>query len=457
MSISAPTAPRHELVETLRADGIEKVKVGGFDIDGVFRGKYISLDKLASAMDDGFGFCDVIFGWDSSDQLYDNVRVTGWHTGYPDLIAQIDASTLRRVPWEDNCPLFIVDFHMPGGEPFEIAPRHVLKRTVARAHNLGFEPLMSAEFEFWFFREDPASVRRKRYRDLEPLSPGMFGYSILRASASSQLMDDIMRWMKAYDVEIEGLHTETGPGVMEAAIKYDTALHAADKAALFKTGLKEIAQRHGLMVTFMAKWNQDLPGSSGHIHQSLKDLKTESNAFHDGGDPLRMSPVFRHYVAGQLAAIGDLMPMVAPTINSYKRTVPGTWAPTTATWSVDNRTAAIRVIPGTPRSTRCEFRLAGADINPYLAFAACLAGGLHGIEQSLELPPAFSGNAYEATDNPLPATLEEATSRFRHSELARAWFGDAFVDHFAATRDWEVRAYRKAVTDFELARYFEII
>lgn len=457
MSTSTLRAPRHELVETFRNDGLEKVKVGGFDIDGVFRGKYISIDKLASAMDDGFGFCDVIFGWDSSDQLYDNVRVTGWHSGYPDLIAQIDASTFRRVPWEDDCPLFIVDFHMPGGEPYEIAPRNVLKRTVARAHHLGFEPLMSAEFEFWFFREDPASVRKKNYRDLTPLSPGMFGYSVLRASASSHLIDDIMKWMKAYDVEIEGLHTETGPGVMEAAIKYDTALQAADKAALFKTGLKEIAQRHGLMVTFMAKWNQDLPGSSGHIHQSLRDVRTETNAFHDGGDPMRMSPVFRHFVAGQMATVGDLMPMVAPTINSYKRTVPGTWAPTTATWSVDNRTAAIRVIPGTPKSTRCEFRLAGADINPYLAFSACLAGGLHGIEHGLDLPPAFTGNAYEATDNPLPRTLEEATHRFRHSAVARDWFGDAFVDHFAATRDWEIRAYQKAVTDFELARYFEII
>ncbi|MBM3267809.1 MAG: glutamine synthetase [Candidatus Sericytochromatia bacterium] len=451
------SAPRHELVETFRNDGLDKVKVGGFDIDGVFRGKYISIDKLGSAMDDGFGFCDVIFGWDSGDQLYDNVQVTGWHSGYPDLIAQIDASTFRKVPWEDDCPLFIVDFHKPGGEPFEVAPRNVLKRTVARAHQLGYEPLMSAEFEFWFFREDPESVRRKRYRDLQNLSPGMFGYSVLRASAQSQLVADIMRQMKAYDVELEGFHTETGPGVFEAAIKYDTAVRAADKAALFKTGLKEIACRHGLMVTFMAKWSESLPGSSGHIHQSLVDLKTESNAFHDASHPLRMSELFQHYTAGQLAAIGDLMPLVAPTINSYKRTVPGTWAPTTATWSVDNRTAALRAIPGSPKSTRLEFRLAGADINPYLAFAACLAGGLYGIEQELALGPPLTGNAYENTDHPLPRTLEEATDRFRRSDVARAAFGDVFVDHFAATRDWEVRAYQKAVTDFELARYFEII
>ncbi|MBM3276175.1 MAG: glutamine synthetase, partial [Candidatus Sericytochromatia bacterium] len=232
---SAVAAPRHELVETFRNDGLDKVKVGGFDIDGVFRGKYISIDKLASAMDDGLAFCDVIFGWDTSDQLYDNVKVTGWHSGYPDLVAQIDATTFRRVPWEDRCPLFIVDFHKPGGDPFAVAPRNVLKRAVARAHQMGYEPLMSAEFEFWFFRENPMSVREKHYHGLTPLSPGMFGYSVLRASASSQLVDDVMRQMKEYDVELEGFHTETGPGVFEAAIKYDTAVRSADKAALFKT------------------------------------------------------------------------------------------------------------------------------------------------------------------------------------------------------------------------------
>ncbi len=457
MSTETLSAPRHELVETFRNDGLDKVKVGGFDIDGVFRGKYISIDKLSSAMDDGFGFCDVIFGWDSGDQLYDNVQVTGWHSGYPDLIAQIDATTYRRVPWEEGCPLFIVDFYKPGGEPYEVAPRNVLKRTVARAHHLGYEPLMSAEFEFWFFREDPASVRSKHYQDLINLSPGMFGYSVLRASAQSQLIDEIMRQMKAYDVELEAFHTETGPGVFEAAIKYDTAVRSADKAALFKTGLKEIAYRHGLMVTFMAKWNEHLPGSSGHLHQSLLDMRSETNAFHDSSHPLRMSETFQHYTAGQIAAIGELMPLVAPTVNSYKRTVPGTWAPTTATWSVDNRTAALRVIPGSAKSTRLEFRLAGADINPYLAFAACLAGGLHGIDKQLPLGEPFSGNAYESGDAPLPRSLEEATHRFRHSAIARQAFGDTFVDHFAATRDWEVRAYQKAVTDFELARYFEII
>jgi glutamine synthetase len=290
-----------------------------------------------------------------------------------------------------------------------------------------------------------------------PFTPGMFGYSVMRTGANAEFVHDLMNSLDAFDVELEGFHTETGPGVFEAAIKYDSAVRAADKAALFKTGLKEIASRHGLMVTFMAKWNQNLPGSSGHLHQSLLDLRTETNAFHEASHPLHMSELFQHYVAGQLMTIGDLMPLVAPTINSYKRTVPGTWAPTSATWSVDNRTAALRVIPGSAKSTRCEFRLAGADINPYLAFAACLAGGLHGVESELALGAPVSGNAYEATDNPLPRTLQDATDRFRHSEVARAAFGDVFVDHFAATRDWEVRAYEKAVTDFELARYFEII
>lgn len=451
------TAPRRDLVENLRSEGHHRVKIGGFDIDGIFRGKYISIDKLESAMDDGVAFCDVIFGWDSGDVLYDNVKATGWHSGYPDLMAQIDATTLRRVPWEGGLPLFLLDFCMISGEPLEIAPRNVLKRVISRAHHMGYEPMMGAEYEFFFFRETPESLREKGYRNLTSLSPGMFGYSILRASASSALVEDVMKSMREFDIEIEGMHTETGPGVFEVAIRYDEALKSADKAALFKTGLKEIAQRHGLAVTFMAKWNANLPGSSGHIHQSLRDRTSDNSAFHDPTERYKMSPTFKRYIAGQMATMADLMPMVAPTINSYKRTVPGHWAPTTTTWSVDNRTAALRVIPGSSKSTRMEFRLAGADMNPYLAYAACLGGGLYGIENELELGEPMSGNAYNAVNAALPRSLEVATDRFVRSPMARDWFGAAFVEHFAATRDWEVRQFQKAVTDWELARYFEII
>jgi glutamine synthetase len=265
--------------------------------------------------------------------------------------------------------------------------------------------------------------------------------------------------MAAFNVPIEGLHTETGPGVFEVAILYCDPLEAADRAALFKTGAKEIGHRFGIMPTFMAKWNADLPGCSGHIHQSLWDGEGKSNLFHDAGRPTRMSPLFESYVAGQLHTMLDLLPMFAPTVNSYKRLTEGAWAPTKANWGLDNRTTALRVIPGSAKSTRLETRVNGSDTNPYLALAAALAGGLYGIEHKLALPRGpVQGSGYADTTAPtLPRNLDEATSRMAQSELARELLGAEFVDHFVASRRWEWRQWSRAVTSWELARYFEII
>jgi glutamine synthetase len=273
----------------------------------------------------------------------------------------------------------------------------------------------------------------------------MFGYSVLRASQNSALVLDLMDSLNAFDIKLEGFHTETGPGVYEAAIQVDEGLAAADKAVLFKTAVKEICARHGTTPTFMAKWSSDLPGSSGHIHQSLAPAENGRNLFSDSGAP---AAIMRHYVAGLTAHLPELMAMIGPTINSYKRTVPGTWAPVNSTWGDDNRTTAVRLIPGTAT---------GADINPYIAIAASVAAGLEGVERGME-PPAATVNAYAATDcAPLPVDLAAATRALRESAMARKWFGDEFVEHYAATRDWEVRQYQKAVTDWELARYFESI
>ncbi len=433
--------------------GIEEVRLGGFDIDGVLRGKYISLDKFFSAVESGLGFCDVIFGWDSSDRLYDNVRMTGWHTGYPDALAKIDLSTFRLVPWEAGTALFLVDFSKPDGTPLPVSPRQVLRTIVQRAEKMGYSPRASVEFEYFFFREEPQSARAKHFRDLVPLSPGMFGYSVLRSSVHSELAHAILNTTRVMDIELEGFHTETGPGVYETAIRYDQALRAADKAALFKTVVKIVAERQGLLATFMAKWNPNLPGCSGHIHQSLADRQEKRNLFYERNG---MSDLMRRFMAGQMALMKDFAVLFCPTINSYKRTVPGTWAPTNITWGMDNRTTALRAITTGPKSTRVEHRLAGADANPFLSIAASLASGLYGIEQRLELTEP-TVNAYEADAPPLPQSLEEATAAFRLSATAKQYFGEEFVDHYAATRDWEVRQFRKAVTDWELERYFEII
>jgi len=441
------------IVEALRERGIKRAKVGGFDIDGVLRGKYISLDKLTSALSGGFGFCDVIFGWDIADDLYDSASVTGWDRGFPDALAVLDPQTVRDVPWEPHVVLILADFRSEDGGPHPACPRSLLKAMLERAASMGLSAKLSAEYEFFFFKETPDSLRAKRFGDLETLTPGMFGYSVLRSGQNRELMADILDGMAAFDVEIEGLHTETGPGVYEAAIRYDDALAAADKAALFKVGMKQIAREHGLSVTFMAKWNASLPGSSGHVHQSL--WRDGKNVFASEGGEL--SPSLRHYIGGLVSLMPEMTAMVSPTVNSYKRYVPGVWAPLTASWGIENRTAGVRIIgQDSNKAARVEFRQTAADMNPYIAMAACLGAGLHGIEQEIEPPDAVKGDATDVGP-PLPKTLGAATEALANSETAKAIFGEPFVNHYVHTRRWEQRQYDLAVTDWELRRYFESV
>ncbi len=450
-----------DVMNKVTASGASRVRLGGFDIDGVLRGKYISLAKFESALKGGLGFCDVIFGWDSQDELYEgvDVQVTGWHTGSPDLHCWIDPASQRAVPWENDVPFFLLDFANQDGSPYPASPRQLLKTVVNHGAELGYTARFSAEYEFFLFSENSHTVREKGYKNLTPLSPGMFGYSALRASTYSDLVHGLTDGLAAFGVHVEGIHTETGPGVYEVAIAHDETVAAADQGALFKAAAKELLVRQGVMPTFMAKISNDLPGCSGHTHQSL--WKDGAPAFHDDDDPDGMSKVFRHYLAGLTQLLPELMALFCPTVNSYKRTVPGMWAPTTASWGFENRTAALRVIRSkTGKATRVENRLVGADMNPYLAFSASLAAGLYGIENELELAPPVSGNAYDSKSSSAPAlprTLEEATDRLEASEAARAILGDTFVHHFVQTRRWEAAQARAAITDWELARYFEII
>lgn len=448
-----------ELRRSFEERGIRKVKVGGFDVDGLLRGKYISLEKFWSSLEKGFGFCDVIFGWDISDQLYDNATVTGWSTGYPDALARIDASTFRVLPDSPDTAHFLVDFYTQDGEPHPACPRNLLKSALRRAADAGFTARFSAEFEFWVFQETPQSLHDKGFRALDPLSPGMFGYSWLRQGQYQALVDDILDTCAEYDIEIEGLHTETGPGVWEAAIRYDDALEAADKAALFKTTVKHICSRHDLSATFMAKWNPDLPGSSGHLHQSLWDKGGQINLFAAAGSD-SLSEIGMHYLGGLVSLAPELTALYSPFINSYKRYVPGVWAPLNASWGVENRTCGARVIlePG-DSAARIELRQTAADINPYIAMAACLGSGLYGIENRIAPPAETSGDATTGGDPSLalPLTLEAAVEKLRGSKAAREALGDAFVDHYVRTRDWECREYNRSVSEWELRRYFEAV
>lgn len=447
-----------DVIQRLESKGIDKIKIGGFDVDGVLRGKYVSLAKLRSALGEGFGFCDVIFGWDVTDVLYDNARVTGWHTGYPDAKAVLDPSTLRFLPWEPGVAAMLADFRDASGGPHPACPRSLLRTVIDRLAAAGYTAKAACELEFWLFKETPESLHQKDFHGLTPLSPGMFGYSWVREGQNHELMRAILDEMRAFDIELEAVHTETGPGVYEVAIRYDDALRAADKAALFKASMKQLAHRFGLSVTFMAKWNENLPGSSGHLHQSL--WKDGKNVFCAPDAPGGVSRELRSYVAGLLAVCPELTALYSPTINSYKRYVPGVWAPLVPTWGVENRTCAVRVIePGHTSATRVEYRQTAADINPYVALATCLAAGLRGIQLGLEPPPQASGDASVAAPGQatIPRTLAEATALLDASQAARELLGAPFVDHYVRTRQWEVRQYERAVTSWELRRYFEAI
>lgn len=448
-----------DAAERVERSGSNKIKVAITDIDGVLRGKYIHKEKFLSALSSGLGFCNVVFGWDAGDLCYDNARYTGWHTGYPDAEVRLDPTTYREVPWDDRVPFLLGDFWRADGQPLEICPRQLLKTMVERLAAAGFSAKSSLEFEWFNFRETAQALADKGFTRPQTLTPGMFGYSVIRLNQNRPFVNALFSEMADFGVPIEGLHTETGPGVFEAAIVYSAPVEAADRAVLFKTGAKEIGHRFGVLPTFMAKWNAGLPGCSGHIHQSLWDNDSGQNLFFDERDANRMSPMFRSYVAGQMHCLPEILPLFAPTVNSYKRLVEGAWAPTKVNWGIDNRTTALRVIPGSAKSTRLETRVNGSDSNPYLAMAAALASGLYGIERKLELPfGPVAGSGYADEQAPtLPRDLHEATARFEKSTVARALFGDNFVEHFAATRHWEWRQFSKAVTNWEMQRYFEII
>lgn len=437
--------------------GLTHVKVGLFDNDGVMRGKYMSRDKFFSSLDKGFAFCDVVLGWDVKDQLYDNSKFTGWHTGYPDAPVRILPGTCRDLKYEDNMLLFLAEFCDTAES---VCPRATLRRVLDKAASMGFDVYSAFEYEFFLFRETPESIREKNFKNLQPFTPGWFGYSMIRNSTHSDLYHELIDLSQRMDFPLEGIHTETGPGVVEAAIAVDQADNAADKAALFKTFVKVFAQRNQLLATFMAKWSNQYPGQSGHIHISLRNKKDGHATFYDKSQEQGISLQQRQFIAGQQKLMPQFLCMLAPTVNSYTRLIPGFWAPTHATWGIENRTTALRLIPGGEKSQRVEYRLGSADANPYLALAAALASGLYGIENQLEPGPVVKGSAYNCDQSqftPLPSTLWDAAQLFKNCNTARDSFGDDFVDHFAASREWEERECRKHISDWELERYFEII
>jgi glutamine synthetase len=445
----------------VRKHDIQVIKMGAVDIDGLWRGKRLSADYFVKAAHEaGSNICNILFGWDINDESIPLVTYTGFHTGYPDVNLRPDLSTLRLSPDEPGTAMVIADIYDQEGNLLPLAPRTILRNTVNRARKLGYDPIAAYEYEFYLFEGTPRENARRGWRDMEPFTVGSHTYSVYRDTGSEFLLATIRRRLAEQGIFIEASNSEHGPGQFEVNIHYGDALKAADDALVLKHTVKEVAAERGYTATFMAKINRDHAGSSGHVHQSLNRTADGEAAFANPANPKDLSEVGQAYLAGLVASSKELAALFLPTINSYKRLKGEQWAGSSATWGYDNRTVAIRSIPSAGRAARVENRTPGADANPYLVVAAGLAAGLNGIERGLTAPEPVIGNAYAmdfADDVRLPATLGQAVETFENSDVAKEYFGEEFVRHYAQTRRWEIQNHEAAVTDWEVNRYIEHI
>ena len=447
---------RHLSLDALRAlidDGaVDTVVVAFTDMQGRLQGKRLHARYfLDVALDHGTEGCNYLLGVDIEMNTVDGYAITSWERGYGDMEFVLDLDTLRLLPHLAATAMVQCDLVWPDHSPVRPSPRSVLKGQLERAAALGFTALAGTELEFILFEDTYEAASAADYRGLTASNQYNVDYSILGGTRVEPVMRDIRNAMYAAGMNVEGSKGECNLGQHEIGFLYDEALVTADNHAVYKTAAKEIAAQHGRSLTFMAKYDQR-EGNSCHIHLSLRGLDG-SIAFWDDATGTR-TPLYDSFVAGLLATMSDLTLLYAPNINSYKRFAYGSFAPTTIAWGEDNRTCAVRLV-GRGAGARLENRVPGGDVNPYLALAAMLAGGLHGIEQGLELEPALEGNAYTSGRPRVPGTLRAAREAFHASTIARAAFGDDVVDHYTNMADVELAAFEAAVTDWELRRSFE--
>jgi glutamine synthetase len=443
----------HTLKQEVASGAIDTVLVCMTDMQGRLIGKRVTGHYFLDQVVDEMHACDYLLAVDMEMEPVPGYQAASWDLGYGDFAIKPDLATLRRIPWLEGTALVLGDVVEHHGHDLPHSPRAMLKRQLARAQALGFSVYNASELEFFVFDEAYDVAREKRYRELKTAGWYIEDYHIFQTTKEESLIRAIRNGMDGAGIPVEFSKGEWGPGQAELNLRYAEALEMADRHVVYKNGVKEIAFFQGKAVTFMAKWDFALAGNSCHIHSSLRDAKSEEPAFADGaGAP---TPVFERYLAGQLALARDITFFLAPYINSYKRFQAGSFAPTKAIWSRDNRTAGFRVVGAGP-SLRVECRIPGADANPYLAFAALLAAGLHGIEQELEPGPAYAGNAYVGEDIPeVPKTLREALDCLDDSTALRAAFGHDVVEHYLHCGRWEQLEYDRRITDHELIRGFE--
>jgi len=438
-------------LEELRADvergAIDTVVVAFTDMQGRLLGKRVHAEHfLDDSAEHGVEGCNYLLALEMDMDPVPGYEIASWERGYGDFALAPDLPTLRRIPWLEGTALVLCDVNWLDGSPVSPSPRQVLRAQVERAEALGYTPMVGSELEFFLLKETYAEAHAKHYRDLTPSVPYILDYHILATSFDEPLLRQLRNGMHAAGIRVESSKGEAWPGQQEVNFRFADALTMADNHVIYKNGAKEIAHLNGCSITFMAKPDHTWIGNSCHIHSSL---------WRDGSSVFAADPsVFERWLAGQIACARELAIFLAPTINSYKRYAAGSWAPTTLAWGHDNRTCGFRVV-GEGAGLRVETRIPGGDVNPYLAFAALIAAGLHGIERELELPPPLEGNAYVSDAERFPSTLREAIAALEAGSVARAALGDQVVDHYLNYARTEQRLFDEVVTCYERERLFE--
>jgi glutamine synthetase len=428
------------------------------DLQGRLVGKRTTgrfyLDHVSGP--EGTENCNYLIATDMDNNAVPGYRFASYDLGYGDMRAVADQSTIRLVPYVDKTAMVMCDlFDTDTGAPLEVSPRRMLQRQVERAAEAGFLPMVGSEIEFYLFRDSYEQAHAKGYRNVEPHSPWLEDYHILQTTKDEYIIGQIRRHLEASGVPVEFSKGEAGRGQHEINLDYATAVEMADRNTIYKNAAKEIAALHERSISFMAKYAWDDTGSSCHIHSSLWNLDGTESAFYDHHGDHHMSETFRWWIGGLLATAAEFSLLWAPTINSYKRFQPGSWAPTAIGWGLDNRTLGFRKV-GHGKGSRVESRIPGADANSYFAFAGTIAGGLHGIANRIEPPAAYRGNGYEASDLPrIPWNIVDAIERWEQSSIAREVFGEDVHFHIAHMARSEWAAFNATVTDWELRRYFE--
>ncbi|MDO6732023.1 glutamine synthetase family protein [Marinovum sp. 2_MG-2023] len=451
----APTLTLETLTQKVASGDIDTVLTCTIDMQGRLMGKRFHAEAFLEIAEGETHCCTYLLATDLEMATPEGFAATSWDTGYGDYILKPDLATLRPVPWLDGTAMVlcdVLDHH--DHAPVAHAPREMLKTQLARAAAMGLTPVTATELEFFLFHGTHDEIANGGFRTLRPISNYNEDYHIFQTSKEEPVMRPIRNHLRAMGVPVEGSKGEAEAGQEELNIKYADALATADHHTIAKHAVKEIAHQQGYAATFLPKWHRDRVGSAAHVHQSL--WRDGANAFYDPDRPLAKSALMDHYMAGLIKYAADYTCMLAPYVNSYKRFAKGTFAPTQVVWSVDNRTAAYRLVGADTRGVRVECRTPGADMNPYLAQAAMLAAGLKGIEDELPLGAAFTGDAYakQSADH-IPRNLRDARAAMTGSEMLRAAFGDAVIDHYARAAEWELEEFDRAVTDWEIARGFE--